>query len=330
MNQVLDMLKSIIDNYRKIAVPIIIIVIVILGYLLYYQGQRVKIYQKDLELLDQEIAQKKSEIDERVGLLEGQQKSLINRFADLSIAISDQIFSDQIGKDFFKFIDDPKGRRLYREQQRIIINETYKDFFNEINLNDTEIDELKDLLVDKQMVNLEIIVSLLKGDMTKQQIADNEKKFNDIIVNADKNLRDFFEDDEFDLFEYYNLSLQYRNWILDFKNHLTQKEIFIDQEQEDSLLDLIINEAEDFDFSDELQLPELKNADEFSEDDRAKIDRYLDEREELDEIILDKSRYFFNTEEIAALEVFLKLRRNMDEMGFEVTGNTTPKNKTER
>lgn len=330
MNQVLDMLKNIIDNYRKIAVLIIIIVIVILGYLLYYQGQRVKIYQKDLELLDQEIAQKKSEIDERVGLLEGQQKSLINRFADLSIAISDQIFSDQIGKDFFKFIDDPKGRRLYREQQRIIINETYKDFFNEINLNDTEIDELKDLLVDKQMVNLEIIVSLLKGDMTKQQIADNEKKFNDIIVNADKNLRDFFEDDEFDLFEYYNLSLQYRNWILDFKNHLTQKEIFIDQEQEDSLLDLIINEAEDFDFSDELQLPELKNADEFSEADRAKINRYLDEREELDEIILDKSRYFFNTEEIAALEVFLKLRRNMDEMGFEVTSNTTPKNKTER
>ncbi len=330
MNQVLDMLKNIIDNYRKIAVPIIIIVIVILGYLLYYQGQRVKIYQEDLELLDQEIAQKKSEIDERVGLLEGQQKSLINRFADLSIAISDQIFSDQIGKDFFKFIDDPKGRRLYREQQRIIINETYKDFFNEINLNDTEIDELKDLLVDKQMVNLEIIVSLLKGDMTKQQIADTEKKFNDIIVNAYKNLRDFFEDDEFDLFEYYNLSLQYRNWILDFKNHLTQKEIFIDQEQEDSLLDLIINEAEDFDFSDELQLPELKNADEFSEADRANINRYLDEREELDEIILDKSRYFFNTEEIAALEVFLKLRRNMDEMGFEVTGNTTPKNKTER
>jgi hypothetical protein len=330
MNQVLDMLKNIIDNYRKIAVPIIIIVIVILGYLLYYQGQRVKKYQKDLELLDQEIAQKKSEIDERVGLLEGQQKSLINRFADLSIAISDQIFSDQIGKDFFKFIDDPKGRRLYREQQRIIINETYKDFFNEINLNDTEIDELKDLLVDKQMVNLEIIVSLLKGDMTKQQIADNDKKFNDIIVNADKNLRDFFEDDEFDLFEDYNLSLQYRNWILDFKNHLAQKEIFIDQEQEYSLLDLIINEAEDFDFSDELQLPELKNADEFSEADRAKINRYLDEREELDEIIVEKSRYFFNTEEVAALEVFLKLRRNMDEMGFEVTSNTTPKNKTER
>ncbi len=330
MNQVLDMLKNIIDNNKKIAVPIIIIFIVILGYLLYYQGQRVKQYQKDLALLDQQIEQKKSEIDERVGLLEGQQKSLINRFGDLSIAISDQIFSDQIGKDFFKFIDDPKGRRLYREQQRIIINETYKDFFNEINLNETEIDELKDLLVDKQMVNLEIIVSLLKGDMTKQQIADNEKKFNDIIVNADKNLRDFFEDDEFDLFEDYNLSLQYRNWILDFKNHLAQKEIFIDQEQEDSLLDLIINEAEDFDFSDELQLPELKNADELSEADRAKINRYLDEREELDEIILEKSRYFFNTEEIAALEVFLKLRRNMDEMGFEITSDITPKNKTQK
>jgi len=330
MNQVLDMLKNIIDNNKKIAVPIIIIFIVILGYLLYYQGQRVKQYQKDLALLDQQIEQKKSEIDERVGLLEGQQKSLINRFGDLSIAISDQIFSDQIGKDFFKFIDDPKGRRLYREQQRIIINEIYKDFFNEINLNETEIDELKDLLVDKQMVNLEIIVSLLKGDMTKQQIADNEKKFNDIIVNADKNLRDFFEDDEFDLFEDYNLSLQYRNWILDFKNHLAQKEIFIDQEQEDSLLDLIINEAEDFDFSDELQLPELKNADELSEADRAKINRYLDEREELDEIILEKSRYFFNTEEIAALEVFLKLRRNMDEMGFEITSDITPKNKTQK
>ena len=329
MNQILEILKNIPDTYKKIGVPAVIVFIVIVGYLLYFQDQQVKRYQKDLELLDQEIEQKKSEIDKKVGLLEGQQKSLINRFSDLSIAISDQIFSDQIGKDFFKFIDDPKGRRLYREQQRIIINETYKDFFNEINLNDTEIDELKDLLVDKQMVNLEIIVSLLKGDMTKQQIADNEKKFNDIIVNADKNLRDFFEDDEFDIFEDYNLSLQYRNWILDFKNHLAEKEIFIDQEQEDSLLDLIFNETEDFDFSDELQISEFKNTDKLSPSDRARINRYLDEREDLDEIILFKSREFFNSEEIAALEVFLKLRRNMDEMGFEVTNDITPKNKTQ-
>jgi hypothetical protein len=320
------MLKNIPDIYKKIGIPAVIIFIVILGYLLYFQDQKIKRYKKDLELLDQQIEQKKSEIDETVGMLEGQQKSLLNKFIDLSIIISDQIFSDQIGKDFFSFIDDPKGRSLYREQQGIIINEIYRDFFDEINLNDTETEELKDLLVDKQMVSLEIIVSLLKGDMTKQQIADNEKKFNDMIVNADKNLRDFFEDDEFDLFEDYNLSLQYRNWILDFKSHLAEKEIFIDQEQEDSLLDLIINEAEDFDFTEELDISEFKNINRLSEADKARIDRYLDEREELDDIILEKSRDFFNHEEIAALQQFLRLRRNMDEMGFEVANDITPEN----
>ncbi|NIS08023.1 MAG: hypothetical protein GWO07_04500, partial [Candidatus Dadabacteria bacterium] len=274
MDKILGIFKNLPDVYKKVGIPVVITVIVILGYLVYYQDQRVKQYSRELELLDERIAEKKAEIDKKVGILEGQQKSLEHKFGDLTIIISDQIFSDQIGKDFFKFIDDPNGRRLYREQQKIVINEIYEDFFADIALNEQETEELKGLLIDKQMVNLEIIVSLLKGNMTEEQIAQNEKKFAEMIVRADSNLRDFFEDDEFGLFQEYNLSLQYRNWILEFKSYLAEKEIFLDEVQEEDLLDLIFNETENFKYTEQLRVSEF-NSSNLSDADRARIDRYL-------------------------------------------------------
>ncbi len=312
-------MRDITKRYINIALPIALIIVVIAGFTVYLQYQKINKYKKELELMDESIEQKRSEIDKSVSMLEGQQKNLLNRFSDLSIIISNQIYSDQIGKDFFKFIDDPDGRILYREQQKIIITEIYNDFFDQIGLNDSEIDELKDLLVDKEMVNLEIIVSLLKGDMTEEQIIENERKYNDMIARADNNLRDFFENDEFDMFENYNLTLKYRNWILDFKSYLAEKEMFIDLDQEDALLDLIINETEEFNFSYIPQLSEFGNASAPSEEDKARIETYITEQEQLDEIIVDKSAVFFNREETQALEQFLMFRRNMYELGFQVT-----------
>ena len=327
MNKILDIYNNLPEIYKRIGIPVVVIVIVILGALIYFQDQRVKQYRAELQKLDQQIDEKKSEIDKKVGILEDQQKDLEHKFGDLSMIISSQIFSDQIGKDFFKFVDDPNGRRLYRDQQKVVINEIYEDFFADIALNESEQQELKNLLLDKQMISLEIIVSLLKGDMTKEQITENEKKYNEMLVRADNNIKDFFEDDEFDLFQDYNLSLEYRSWLMDFKSYLAEKEIFLDLDQEEDLLFVILNETEDFNFAERIDVSGFTGGD-LSEADLERINRFLDEREELDEIVVEKSRLFFNDTELKALEDYLKLQRNMDELGFEITKEITPNSQT--
>ncbi|NIS09686.1 MAG: hypothetical protein GWO07_13205 [Candidatus Dadabacteria bacterium] len=323
MNNLKTFFTNLSADYKNIGILAIVIIFIILGSLLFYQNQRVKQYRSDLAKLDQQIDEKKAQITEQVNILEGQQKNLEHKFSDLTMIISDQIYSDQIGKDFFKFIEDPNGRKLYRDQQKIVINEIYEDLIADLYLNESEENELIGLLVDKQMVNLEIIVSLLKGDMTEAQIAENEKKFNEMIARADNNLRSFFEDDEFELFEEYNLTLHYRSWILEFKTYLADRQIFLDLDQEEDLLFLILNESEDFNFTERLQANEF-NSGVVSEADLARINRYILEKEELDQIITDKSQSFLDERQLKALEDYLKLKRTMDEMGFEITKDIVP------
>lgn len=323
MNRILEIFNNIPEIYKKIGIPVLIVLFVVFGYVLYYQGQKIKQYQDDLAELDEEIQLKKSEIDRTIESLEGQQRNLLTRFSDLSLVISNQIYSDQIGKDFFKFIDNPNGKRLYREQQKIIINEIYKDFFYDIDLNDSDIEELKNLLVDKQMVSLEIIISLLKGDMTGDQVAENEKKFNEMIQRADNNIRDFFQYDEYEDFLDYELTLEYRNLMMDLKDHFASKDIFLDQYQQESLLDLIIIETENFDFTEDILLADINQNQKLTEEQKQRIYRYIDEREQLDGIIVNKARVFLNSEETDILEQFLRLKRNMDELGIEVSNEKT-------
>ena len=167
------------------------ILIIIFALLYFYQESRLAKHRELLEQLESEIEAKNSEINSVMDRLELQQNRLFSQFVDLSTVISDQIFSDQIGKDFFSFMDNPNGRRIYREQQEVLIDETYNDLYDELRLTEDEIDEIRELLIDKQMVNLEIIVSLLKGTLTEELALENEKKFNDMIESAEKNIIDF-------------------------------------------------------------------------------------------------------------------------------------------
>lgn len=294
------------------------ILIIIFALLYFYQESRLAKHRELLEQLESEIEAKNSEINSVMDRLELQQKRLFSQFVDLSTVISDQIFSDQIGKDFFSFMDNPNGRRIYREQQEALIDETYNDLYDELRLTEDEIDEIRELLIDKQMVNLEIIVSLLKGNLTEELALENEKKFNDMIESAEKNIIDFFEDDELNIYKNYNLTLDYRNYIFDFKTHLSSYELSLDRDQETRLYELIREETENYNFTEDLNSFEFQNKEELSEDDKFRIDRYFDERVELDENVLQKSRGFLDDTQYDELKRFQDIKRNMDEMGFEI------------
>jgi len=294
------------------------ILIIIFALLYFYQESRLAKHRELLEQLESEIEAKNSEINSVMDRLELQQNRLFSQFVDLSTVISDQIFSDQIGKDFFSFMDNPNGRRIYREQQEVLIDETYNDLYDELRLTEDEIDEIRELLIDKQMVNLEIIVSLLKGNLTEELALENEKKFNDMIESAEKNIIDFFEDDELNIYKNYNLTLDYRNYIFDFKTHLSSYELSLDRDQETRLYELIREETENYNFTEDLNSFEFQNKEELSEDDRFRIDRYFDERVELDENVLQKSRGFLDDTQYDELKRFQDIKRNMDEMGFEI------------
>lgn len=294
------------------------ILIIIFALLYFYQESRLAKHRELLEQLESEIEAKNSEINSVMDRLELQQNRLFSQFVDLSTVISDQIFSDQIGKDFFSFMDNPNGRRIYREQQEALIDETYNDLYDELRLTEDEIDEIRELLIDKQMVNLEIIVSLLKGNLTEELALENEKKFNDMIESAEKNIIDFFEDDELNIYKNYNLTLDYRNYIFDFKTHLSSYELSLDRDQETRLYELIREETENYNFTEDLNSFEFQNKEELSEDDKFRIDRYFDERVELDENVLQKSRGFLDDTQYDELKRFQDIKRNMDEMGFEI------------
>jgi len=251
--------------------------------------------------------------------LESKQDQLLMQYNDMNILMSNQMVSRKIGEDFFKFMDSPESRLAYREQQRKVVDEIYGDLFTNLGLNEEETEEFRQLLLDKQMVTVEILVSLINGNMTDEEKEENERKFVNMLDTADKNMRDFLEIDEYDIYLDYLDDLEYRNFIKDYKSYLAEDDLDLDKDQEQRLFEEIRNETVNFTFTEDLNLMELRKQGKLSQDNRYRLNRYLDEQAELDQIIFDRSRDFLDEIQNEKLREFQIMRRNMTELGFEVT-----------
>lgn len=307
------------DTYKKIAAAIIVLILLLFTGLYIYQEKRIAGYMEQLDKIENEIDIKNSEINKVMDKLESKQDQLLMQYNDMNVLMSNQMASRKIGEDFFKFMDSPESRQAYREQQRMVVDEIYGDLFTNLGLNEEETEEFRQLLLDKQMVTIEILVSLIKGNMTDEEKEENERKFVSMLDTADKNIRDFLEKDEYDIYLDYLDDLEYRNFIKDYKSYLAEADLDLDEDQEQRLFEEIRNETVNFTFTEDLNLMELRKQGKLSQDNRYRLNRYLDEQAELDQIIFDRSRDFLDEIQNEKLREFQIMRRNMTELGFEVT-----------
>ncbi len=129
------------------------------------------------------------------------------------------------GEDANKPNEDSKSPEALKDQQYLVVNTLYKDLFDELILNEEELDEFKDLIVDSQVFT--------------------SKNYDSSFKNKDEKTRELLGEQDYEVYEEFNETLVHRMKIMQYQQQLALSDSTLSEEQETNLLNIMLDEGSD-------------------------------------------------------------------------------------
>ena len=129
------------------------------------------------------------------------------------------------GEDANKPNEDSKSPEALKDQQYLVVNTLYKDLFDELILNEEELDEFKDLIVDSPVFT--------------------SKNYDSSLKNKDAKIIELLGEQDYEVYEEYNETLVHRMKIMQYKQQLALSDSTLSEEQETDLLNIMLEEGSD-------------------------------------------------------------------------------------
>lgn len=129
------------------------------------------------------------------------------------------------GEDANKPNEDSKSPEALKDQQYLVVNTLYKDLFDELILNEEELDEFKDLIVDSQVFT--------------------SKNYDSSLKNKDAKIIELLGEQDYEVYEEYNETLVHRMKIMQYQQQLALSDSTLSEEQETDLLNIMLEEGSD-------------------------------------------------------------------------------------
>lgn len=129
------------------------------------------------------------------------------------------------GEDANKPNEDSKSPEALKDQQYLVVNTLYKDLFDELILNEEELDEFKDLIVDSPVFT--------------------SKNYDSSLKNKDAKIIELLGEQDYEVYEEYNETLVHRMKIMQYKQQLALSDSTLSEEQETDLLNIMLDEGSD-------------------------------------------------------------------------------------
>ncbi len=129
------------------------------------------------------------------------------------------------GEDANKPNEDSKSPEASKDQKKLVVNTLYKDLFDELILNEEELDEFKDLIVDSQVFT--------------------SKNYDSSLKNKDAKIIELLGEQDYEVYEEYNETLVHRMKIMQYQQQLALSDSTLSEEQETDLLNIMLDEGSD-------------------------------------------------------------------------------------
>lgn len=129
------------------------------------------------------------------------------------------------GEDANKPNEDSKSPEALKDQQYLVVNTLYKDLFDELILNEEELDEFKDLIVDSPVFT--------------------SKNYDSSLKNKDAKIIELLGEQDYEVYEEYNETLVHRMKIMQYQQQLALSDSTLSEEQETDLLNIMLEEGSD-------------------------------------------------------------------------------------
>ena len=212
---------------------------------------------------------------------------------------------DRLGE----MMENPETRKAMRAQQKMVLNMMYGSLFEELNLGEDDLDLLKNILVDRQMLGIELI------GKTKEDPEAAMDAMRDAREENGEKLEELLGEEGYQAFLDHEGSLAEQMMISQLKQSLGA-DSQLDAVQEEALLDLMVKQRKAVGMPDQQE-----QAIDFmagGEGAAKVVESYLAKQEEANERVLTGAAEFLSEAQLKQLGDFQRGQLQMQKMGMEM------------
>jgi len=217
-----------------------------------------------------------------------------------------------------KMMDNPTMNQVMEASQRGAIGALYTDLIAYLNLNAEETKYFMDLLMYRQMAQVNSAMKLMGGNVSdeeKQALQDGIKEATDFVKSEME--RFLNNPDDYAEFEFYEKTMSERMMLSQMDKDLASSDASMSDDTYRELLGMMHDERENFDFSSDLsdQHNTDMSAQRFSKDN---VQNFANDIQQLNDIICQKAQAILTPEQYEAFVQSLKAFTDMQQAQLEM------------
>jgi hypothetical protein len=318
---------------KNLAIAILLAATCVLGALHLRQGRTVTETRATVASLRQTVAEQEARLDEQ----EKRASNLKDRLHDTrakAVAKADE--AAQLKEELTRsaatnakpanavaeMFKNPEMKELIKTQQKAVfsgmIDKNYKAFFTGLQLTPEQSAGLKDLVVKKSLVDAGVGMSMISGEMDASKRSEILQQAKTEKEGIDAEIKQFLGDEAFGQFQAYEKTIPERTAIGSFKDQQASGSAALDAEQEAQLVQALTEERQKFKFTTDFYDQSKLKGDLSAYFTQENIDRFQQEKEQLDQQYLARARDILSAEQIGPFEKFLSSQRELQKTGMKM------------
>lgn len=318
---------------KNLIIALLLIATLTFAGLYTHQRNLARQAQKDVATLNQNVVEMQTRLDEQEQQASSLQKHLDNTRAT-AIAKADEITqlqqvitnktaaSTNAGNPLAEMFKNPEMKKMVQTQQQTVlgpmIEKSYSPFFSGLQLTPEQSAALKDLIVKRSLVDANMGVSLLGGDMDadkRKELMDQAKTDKDSINDQ---IKQFLGTDNYSQFESYEKTIPDRMVLNSYKDAQGQGPGALTPDQEQQLLQAMSEERSKFKFTTDFNDQSKFNGDLAGMFTDEKIAQFQTERQQLDQYYVQRAQSILTQDQLGPFEKFLTSQRDIQSMGMKM------------
>lgn len=223
---------------------------------------------------------------------------------------------------FGEMFKSKEMRDMIKTQQKTVlggmVDKNYAAYFASLNLTPEQSAPLKDLILNRGLVDAELGMSMMSGDndpAKRKELNDQAKTDRDAINSQ---IKDFLGADNYAQFESYEKTIPDRMSLNMYKDQQGSGPAALTPDQETQLIQAMSDERQNFKFTTDFSDQSKFAGDLASYFTDEKINQYLQELGELNQHYLDRVKTILTPEQIDPFTKFLNSQRELQKAGFKM------------
>jgi uncharacterized protein YxeA len=319
---------------KNILIGILLLTTLAFGGLYLTQNQKASDARSEAASLRQKLVEAESSViqeQERTASLQTrlqntQAKAIAKseEVTQISEALTNRIQSQTNAKanPFGEMFKSKEMKDMIKTQQKTVlggmIDKNYAPYFTSLNLTSEQSASLKDLILNRGLVDAEAGMSMLSGDndpAKRKEIMDKTKTDRD-AVNAQ--IKDFLGADNYTQFESYEKTIPDRMSLNMYKDQNGSGPGALNPEQEAQLIQAMGEERQNFKFTTDFSDRSKVDGDIASYFTEERINKFYEESEQLNQRYLERAKNVLTPEQIDPFTKFLSSQRELQKASFRM------------